>query len=128
MAIKYTASLAINYKIRQYIILQLMFCRKSRHGDYATNIHNNVIRIAVIMIIVRNGEERERTEVLHEAYPTNLRIFRPSFMFVQPFGLHLDVVRRKAAARLDSQTLFPCFAFLSGSSLKFVATEKRDRS
>lgn len=63
MAIKYTTSLAINYRIRQYIILQLMFCCKSRHGNYATNIHNNVIRIAVIMIIVRNGEERERTEV-----------------------------------------------------------------
>lgn len=73
------------------------------------------------MIIMRNGEKR--TEVLHEAYPTNFRIFRPSFMFVQPFGLHLDVVRRKAAARLDSQTLFPCFAFLSGSSLKFVITK-----
>lgn len=42
--------------------------------------------------------------MLREAYATNLRIFRPSFMFVQPFGFHLDVVRRKAAERPCSQT------------------------
>lgn len=63
--------------------------------------------IVAIIIIVRNGKERARTKVLHEAYATNLRIFRPSFMFVQPFGFHLDVVRRKAATRPYSQTLFP---------------------
>lgn len=43
--------------------------------NYPTKIHNNAMRMVVIMIIVRIGEERARTEMLHEAYPTNLRMY-----------------------------------------------------
>lgn len=60
------------------------------------------------MIIVRNGEERARTEVLREAYPTNSRISRPSSMFVQPFGFHLDVVyEEKLRHALTLRSSFP---------------------
>lgn len=66
---------------------------------------------------------RARIVVLHGAYPTKLSVF-PRF-HVQP-SLHLDVIdRRKASARFYSQALFPCFASLLGSSLKFVITEER---